>query len=67
MDRHLALLSVLDNQDIKDVIIFFYVYVSDHANPKLILICCFNKQLLDEVEHDIMKPKAEADNTDTRF
>jgi len=37
----------------------------------------FNKQLLDEVEHDIMnyqnrglcylpKPKAEADNTDTR-
>ena len=37
-----------------------------------------NKQLLDEVEHDIMnyqnrglcyllKPKAEADNTDTRF
>ena len=41
--------------------------------------CCVNiKQLLDEVEHDIMnyqnrglcylpKPKAEADNTDTRF
>ena len=38
----------------------------------------FNKQLLDEVEHDIMnyqnrglcylpKPKAEADNTDKRF
>ena len=38
----------------------------------------FNKQLLDKVEHDIMnyqnrglcylpKPKAEADNTDTRF
>ena len=37
-----------------------------------------NKQLLDEVEHDIMnyqnrglcflpKPRAEADNTDTRF
>ena len=37
-----------------------------------------NKQLLDEIEHDIMsyqnrglcylpKPKAEADNTDTRF
>ena len=34
-----------------------------------------NKQLLDEVEHDIMnyqkrglpKPKAEADNRDTRF
>ena len=37
----------------------------------------YNKQLLDEVEHDIMnyqsrglcylpKPKAEADNTDTR-
>ena len=40
--------------------------------------CAYNKQLLDEVEHDIMnykngglcylpKPKAEADNTDTRF
>ena len=38
----------------------------------------YNKQLLDEVEHDIMnyqnrglcylpKPKAEADNTDMRF
>ena len=41
-------------------------------------IMTYNKQLLDEVEHDIMnyqnrglcylpKPKAEADNTDTRF
>ena len=41
-------------------------------------IASVNKQLLDEVEHDIMnyqyrglcylpKPKAEADNTDTRF
>ena len=41
-------------------------------------ISCGNKQLLDEVEHDIMnyqnrgpcylpKPKAEADNTDMRF
>ena len=41
-------------------------------------ICTDNKQLLDEVEHDIMnyqnrslcylpKPKAEADNTDTFF
>ena len=41
-------------------------------------ISLFSKQLLDEVEHDIMnyqnrglcylpKPKAEADNTDTRF
>ena len=40
--------------------------------------CAGNKQLLDEAEHDIMnyqnrglcylpKPKAEADNTDTRF
>ena len=40
--------------------------------------CDNTKQLLDEVEHDIMnyqnrglrylpKPKAEADNTDTRF
>ena len=41
-------------------------------------VICFIKQLLDEVEHDIMnyqnwglcylpKPKAETDNTDTRF
>ena len=45
-------------------------------NPNKTLV--FIKQLLDEVEHDIMncqnrglcylpKPKAEADNTDTRF
>ena len=45
---------------------------------KIILCRGFIKQLLDEVEHDIMnyqnwglcylpKPKAEADNTDTRF
>ena len=43
-----------------------------------LLVSTFTKQLLDEVEHDIMnyqnrglcylpKPKAEADNTDTRF
>ena len=43
-----------------------------------IFIIIVNKQLLDEVEHDIMnyqnrglcyllKPKAEADNTDTRI
>ena len=43
-----------------------------------VLVCTCIKQLLDEVEHDIMnyqnrglcylpKPKAEADNTDTRF
>ena len=47
-------------------------------NPHFKYIHSFNKQLLDEVEHDIMnyqnrglcylpKPKAEADNTDTRF
>ena len=50
-------------------------------NPGVIIIIMTlttNKQLLDEVEHDIMnyqnrglcylpKPKAEADNTDTRF
>ena len=46
----------------------FYNHLSNYTN----------KQLLDEVEHDIMnyqnrglcylpKPKAEADNTDTRF
>ena len=45
---------------------------------KLLLDSTYNKQLLDEVEDDIMnyqnrglcylpKPKAEADNTDTRF
>ena len=44
----------------------------------MMLLKIVNKQLLDEVEHDIMnyqnrglcylpKPKAEADNTDTRF
>ena len=44
----------------------------------ILLIKCYNKQLLDEVEHGIMnyqnrglcylpKPKAEADNTNTRF
>ena len=47
-------------------------------NTTIIIIVTFIKQLLDEVEHDIMnyqnrglcylpKPKAEADNTDTRF
>ena len=51
-------------------IIFSHGYIT--------LISTHNKQLLDEVEHDIMnyqnrgrcylpKPKAEADNTDTRF
>ena len=45
---------------------------------EMIVMQWCNKQLLDEVEHDIMnyqnrglwylsKPKAEADNTDTRF
>ena len=45
---------------------------------KLVSCADFNKQVLDEVEHDIVnyqkrglcylqKPKAEADNTDTRF
>ena len=44
----------------------------------LAVVVVFNKRLLDEVEHDMMnyqnrglcylpKPKAEADNTDTRF
>ena len=48
--------------------IAFYIELADKV---------YNKQLLDEVEHDIMnyqsrglcylpKPKAEADNTDTR-
>ena len=46
--------------------------------PKNAVIAVSIKQLLDDVEHDIMnyqnrglcylpKPKAEADNTDTRF
>ena len=45
---------------------------------KMIILITITKQLLDEVEHDIMnyqnrglcylpKPKAETDNTDTRF
>ena len=48
-----------------------------HCNIVSNLYVTYNKQLLDEVEHDIMtqnrglcylpKPKAEADNTDTRF
>ena len=48
------------------------------ASYNNIAISKYNKQLLDEVEHDIMnyqngglcylpKPKAEADNTDLRF
>ena len=48
------------------------------STPMKSLKIGYNKQLLDEVEHDIMiyqnqglcylpKPKAEADNTDTRF
>ena len=49
-----------------------------HRLGSVMLTVGSNKQLLDEVEHDIMnyqnrglcylpKPKAEADNTDTRF
>ena len=49
-----------------------------HVTSTGVQTAVFNKQLLDEVEHDIMnyqnrglcylpKPKAEADNTDTRF
>ena len=48
------------------------------SNFRYAILPKYNKQLLDEVEHDIMnyqnrglcylpKPKAEADNTDTRF
>ena len=51
--------------------------VSQIGLQVIILLLANNKQLLDEVEHDIMnyqsrglcylpKPKAEADNTDTR-
>ena len=53
----------------------------DHSPPQCVTALtrsANNNQLLDEVEHDIMnyqnrglcylpKPKAEADNTDTRF
>ena len=50
----------------------------DTANNLCPSLHVYNRQLLDEVEHDIMnyqnrglcylpKPKAEADNTDTRF
>ena len=65
----------------------FWQYQGQYSKPFLIKhsACTvqlrygvFDKQLLDEVEHDIMnyqnrglcyllKPKAEADNTDTRF
>ena len=51
---------------------------SEVANVFPTILFTNTKQLLDEVEHDIMnyqnrglgylpKPKAEADNTDTRF
>ena len=54
------------------------LYNSFPESPLGSLKLRFIKQLLDEVEHDIMnyqkrslchlpKPKAEADNTDTRF
>ena len=54
------------------------VKVAKADHPLAHTINSFTKQLLDEVEHDIMnyqnrglcylpKPKAEADNTDTRF
>ena len=61
-------------------------FICNHTHPVLISVVTipgcfvktFNKQLLDEVEHDIVnyqnrglcylpKPKAEADYTDTRF
>ena len=54
------------------------VILNSYSKRILSVVITFNKQLLDEVEHDIMnyqnrrlcylpKPKAEADNTDTRF
>ena len=61
------------------VFVFQYPAVSLEFGDRLLCNYLFdNKQLLDEVEHDIMnyqnrglcylpKPKAEADNTDTRF
>ena len=63
----------------------FELLLSQNYSSLIVTIECIgvsiyhadNKQLLDEVEHDIMnyqnrglcylKPKAEADNTDTRF
>ena len=57
------------------IISWFQVTVTEEAT---VASRTYNKQLLDEVEYDIMnyrnrglyylpKPKAEADNTDTRF
>ena len=57
------------------VLLFFWVNKEKFC---ILALNAYNKQLLDEVEHDIMnyqirdlcylpKPKAEADNTDTRF
>ena len=54
------------------------VMLNSYSKRILSVVITFNKQLLDEVAHDIMnyqnrrlcylpKPKAEADNTDTRF
>ena len=64
---------------LKDSKPFMWNLVRELLHPLLwIVLMCSNKQLLDEVEHDIinyqnrglcylLKPKAEVDNTDTRF
>ena len=72
LSTHACLLKqkVLATEDVLQV--FAFVIISRLNSVSV------NKQLLDEVEHDIMnyqnrglcylpKPKAEADNTDTRF
>jgi len=65
-------------QDTMAAVIFFLVFQRRRRFEIWENETVYNKQLLDEVEHDIMnyqnrglcylpKPKAEADNTDTRF
>ena len=70
-----------DNTDIYHVKFTSYCELIECSRPIrffIVSVMYNNKQLLDEVEHDIMnyqnrglcylpKPKAEADNTDTRF
>ena len=60
------------------MIVALHLFYSLGYKLSSLFISRVNKQLLDEVEHDIMnyqnrglcylsKPKAKADNTDTRF
>ena len=79
--RYINLIRALSPKLVSDRIAketFPYNRIEDDETSSLSLIIAYIKQLLDEVEHDIMnyqnrglcylpKPKAEADNTDTKF